>query len=77
MVVATKIKAVITPEEKESILKSPTTNMAAMQMYICGSELSGLSLADRKQMVELYKQAEIFYRKAIGLDSAYADAWVQ
>jgi TolB-like protein/AraC-like DNA-binding protein len=77
LAVAEKIKAVITPEEKESIKKPSTTNMVAMRMYIRGDEINGWKYADWRQKIEYMKQAESYYRKAIQFDSTYSDAWVQ
>jgi tetratricopeptide (TPR) repeat protein len=46
-------------------------------MYIRGDEINGWKYADWRQKMEYMKQAESYYRKAIQLDSAYSDAWVQ
>jgi tetratricopeptide (TPR) repeat protein len=77
LAVAGKIKAVITSEEKESINKPPTTNIAAMGMFIRGDEFNGMKYSNQEQRMEYIRQAELYYRKAIQLDSAYSDAWVQ
>jgi TolB-like protein/AraC-like DNA-binding protein len=77
LAVAGKIKAVITSEEKESINKPPTSNIAAMEMFIRGDEFNGMKYINREQRIEYVRQAESFYRKAIQLDSAFSDAWMQ
>lgn len=72
--VARKIEAAITPEEAELIEKRPTANMAALNLYLQGMELSKIYVIDKT--LDLMPQAEVFYRKAVSLDSTYADAYV-
>ena len=74
MSVASKIKAVITPEEIEIIEKKPTKNMAALNMYLQGVEL--IKIGDSEKNNALIQQAEILYRKAIQLDSTYIEPYV-
>jgi TolB-like protein/AraC-like DNA-binding protein len=72
--VADKINAVITPEEKKQIESKPTKNIAALNQYLKGNELR--QIADLENNKELFKQAELFLRKAIVLDSAYIAPYV-
>ena len=73
--VASEIKSVITQEEKESIEKPPTTSIAAWEMYSRGFELH--NIADMENNIENDKQAKKYFKKAIQLDSTYADPYVQ
>ena len=71
--VASEIKVLITPEEKQLIEKPTTEKTDAMRFLIQGNELRGNYNPTKEQV----KQAEAFYRNAIRLDSTYSDAWVQ
>jgi len=73
--VASEIKAVITQEEKKSIEKPPTTSVAAWEMYSRGFELH--NIADLENNIENDKQAKVYFKKAIQLDSMYAEPYVQ
>ncbi|MCX6220712.1 MAG: helix-turn-helix domain-containing protein [Bacteroidia bacterium] len=73
--VASEIKAVITVEEKELIEKPPTTNIAAWEMYSRGFELH--NIADLENNIENDKHAKEYFKKAIQLDSTYAEPYVQ
>ena len=73
--VASEIKSVITLEEKESIEKPPTTSFAAWEMYSRGFALH--NIADLENNIANDKQAKEYFKKAIQLDSTYADAYVQ
>jgi TolB-like protein/AraC-like DNA-binding protein/Flp pilus assembly protein TadD len=73
--VASEIKAVITAEEKKLIKNSPTTNVAAWEMYSRGFELH--NIADLENNIENDKHAKEYFKKAIRLDSTYAEPYVQ
>ena len=73
--VASEISAVITMEEKESIEKLPTTNVAAWEMYSRGIELH--NIADLENNIENDRQAKAYFKKAIHLDSTYAEPYVE
>lgn len=73
--VASEIRSVITLEEKESIKIPPTTSVAAWEMYSRGLELH--NIADLENNIANDKQAKDYFKKAIQLDSTYADAYVQ
>ena len=73
--VASEIRAVITTEEKESIEKPPTTNIAAWEMYSRGLELH--NIADLENNIENDRQAKAYFKKAIYLDSTYAEPYVE
>ena len=73
--VASEIKAVITEEEKKLITNSPTTNVAAWEMYSRGIELR--NIADLENNIVNDRQATDFFKRAIQLDSTYAEPYVQ
>jgi len=73
--VASEIKSVITLEEKESIEKPPSTSVAAWEMYSRGYELR--NIADLENNIENDKHAKDYFKKAILLDSIYAEPYVQ
>jgi len=73
--VASEIRAIITMEEKESIEKPPTTNIAAWEMYSRGVELH--NIADLENNIENDRQAKAYFKKAIHLDSTYAEPYVE
>ena len=73
--VASEIKSVITPEEKELIEKPPTTSVAAWEMYSRGLELR--NIADLENNIENDRQAKDYFQRAIQLDSTYAEPYVQ
>ena len=72
--IASKIKAVITQEEKELIEKQPATPPAALYMYSLGVELHTASALKNDR--ELDRKAESFFRKAIEIDSTFSPAYV-
>lgn len=73
--VASEIEAVITLDEKELIEKSSTKSVAAWEMYSRGIELH--NIADLENNIENYKRAGYYFKRAIQLDSTYADPYVQ
>ncbi|MDF1561287.1 MAG: helix-turn-helix domain-containing protein [Bacteroidales bacterium] len=72
--VAASIKVTITPEETELIEKKPTENMAALNLWLHGRELAIISRFGNNS--ELERKAEIFFRRAVLLDSTFAEAYV-
>jgi len=75
MKVASEINLVITSEERESIEKPPTTSVAAWEMYSRGFELH--NIADLENNIANDMQAKEYFKKAIQLDSKYAEPYVQ
>ena len=73
--VASEIEALITFDEKELITKSPTTSLAAWEMYSRGYELR--NIADLENNIENNKHSEDYFKRAILLDSTYAEPYVQ
>ncbi len=73
--IASKIKALITPEEKKSIEKKPSEKIELTRMLIHGKELIGDINVNYKMTQEQIGNAETFYRKALEIDSTYSDAW--
>lgn len=71
--VASEIKAAITTEEKKLIKKTPTSNIAAMNLFLQANDLH--NIADSEKKWELDIEAERLYKKAIQLDSTYADPY--
>jgi TolB-like protein len=67
--IAEELKAVITPEEKQIIEKTPTTNLTAYDFYQRGKEEEWKS---DKQAIE---RAEKMYKTALKYDSRYAKAY--
>ena len=73
--VASELAAVISVGEKELIEKPPTKSVAAWEMYSRGLELH--NIADLENNFENDKQAKVYFKKAIQLDSTYAESYVQ
>lgn len=71
--VASEIKAAITNEEKKLIKKTPTTNIAAMNLFLQANDLHNVANSERKWELDI--KAERLYKKAIQLDSTYADPY--
>jgi len=72
--IATSIKVTITPEETVLIDKKPTENMAALNLWMQGRELAIASyFGDNK---DLNRKAEVFFRKAVRLDSTFTEAYL-
>lgn len=72
--VALQIRAVITPEEKKKLENPGTKSVEALRMYIQGSEFYDIKFIKPEQSVEYVRQAEMYARKALELDSCYSDA---
>lgn len=73
--VAAEIEAIITFDEKELIAKPPTTSVAAWEMFSRGYELR--NIADLENNIENNKHARDYFKRAIHLDSTYAEPYVQ
>lgn len=72
--IATSVKVTITPEETVLIDKKPTENMAALNLWMQGRELAIASyFGDNK---DLDRKAEVFFRRAVLLDSTFAEAYL-
>ena len=71
--VASEIKAVITCEEKESITKTPTSNFEALNLFLQANDVHNIAESEGKW--ELNIKAEHLYKRAIQLDSTYADPY--
>ena len=72
--IATELKALITPEEKQLINKIPTTNLTAYDFYQQGREEHTKYWIDNRNKIALQK-AEDFYHKALKCDSTFAQAY--
>ncbi len=68
--IATELEAVITPQEKQLIEKSPTSNLSAYENYILGRNHQD------KLTKEDFDIALNYYEKAIEIDPDYADAYI-
>ena len=73
--IASEIKAVITPEEKDLIEKVPTTNLTAYDFYQRGNEEHWKYQTDPHNLAALNK-AEDLYKKAMQYDPTFAQAYV-
>ena len=71
--IAAELQAVITPEEKEIIEKTPTTSLTAYDFYQRGREKYIQYRLDDDN-IEALKRAEELYHKALDYDSAFAQA---
>jgi hypothetical protein len=65
------LKAIITPEEKQLIEKSPTTNLTAYDFFQRGREEHWKYWSDNNNTEALGK-AEDLYREALKYDSTFA-----
>jgi TolB-like protein/AraC-like DNA-binding protein/Tfp pilus assembly protein PilF len=71
--VASEIKAVITIEEKESIEKTHTTNFGALNLFLQANDVHNIAESEGKWELDI--KAERLYKRAIRLDSTYADPY--
>jgi TolB-like protein/Tfp pilus assembly protein PilF len=72
--IITELKATLTPEEKQLIEKTPTTNLTAYDFYQRAKEEIanyGLGLSSKAALIK----AENLYRKALEYDSTFAGAY--
>jgi len=78
--IATELKAVITPEEKQLIEKTPTTSLTAYNFYQRGQEeqskYNQYNPSTRVATRVALDRANKLYRKALECDSAFAQAYV-
>jgi TolB-like protein/Tfp pilus assembly protein PilF len=72
--VASKIEAVITPEEKQLIEKVPTTSLTALDFYQRGKDELEKYLIDRDDREALGRTEDLYY-KALEYDSTFALAY--
>ena len=72
--IASELKAIISPEEKQLIEKIPTTNLGASELFYQARGEHLKFLMDYDNMDGLNK-AMAFYRQALQLDSTYAQAY--
>jgi TolB-like protein len=73
--IAKVLKVIITPEEKQLIEKVPTANLTAYDYYLRGfQELWKFGLTVNNP--ESTKRAEILFKKALEIDSAFALGYV-
>ncbi|MRR20281.1 helix-turn-helix domain-containing protein, partial [bacterium] len=73
--VASEIEVIITFDEKELIANPPTTSVAAWEMYSRGYELRNIGDLENTNVND--RQARDFFKRAIQIDSAYAEPYVQ
>lgn len=73
--VSAEIEAVMSVEERELIAKPPTTCVAAWEMYSRGFELH--NIADLENNIKNDNQAKEYFKRAIQLDSTYAEPYIQ
>lgn len=72
--VASEIKSVITLEEKELIEKKPTTSFAALNLFLQANDVHNVAESESKWELDI--KAERLYKRAIQLDTSYADPYV-
>ena len=72
--IAAELKATITPEEKQRIEKTPTTNLTAYDFYQRGREEHTKYWNDNRNTASLQK-AEGLYHKSLKFDSTFALAY--
>ena len=71
--IAIELQAVITPEEKILIEKTPTRSLTAYDLYMHGmEELQEYQTSDNQ---EALNNAEVFFNTALEYDTAYAQAY--
>lgn len=75
LTVASEIEGVMSIEERELIAKPPTNSVAAWEMYSRGYELR--NIADLENNIGNDKHAKEYFKRAILLDSTYAEPYVQ
>jgi len=72
--IASELESNITPEEKALITKIPTLSLTAHDFYLRGREnhINYLTTGNKKELEE----AEYFYYKALGYDTAFAPGYI-
>jgi TolB-like protein/AraC-like DNA-binding protein len=73
--VASEIEVAMRIEERELIAKPPTNSVAAWEMYSRGYELR--NIADLENNIGNDNHAKDYFKRAILLDSTYAEPYVQ
>ena len=71
--IATELKAIITPEEKQLIEKIPTTNLTAYDLFLKGNQ-EYWSYWSKGNLDHIYKSMD-YLRKSIELDPEYSLAY--
>jgi TolB-like protein len=71
--IASEIKAIVTPEEKELIEKVPTTDLSAYDLYLKANEYRNDYGETRN--LNSYQKAVTFYNTTIEIDSSFARAY--
>jgi TolB-like protein len=72
--IARELDAVITPEEKQIIERTPTENLTAYEFYQKGKE-EIVKYWINNNDIEALKRAEAFYKKALTVDSSFANVY--
>ena len=72
--IAAELKAVITPEEKQLIEKTPTISLTALNYYQKGRDEFAKYLINNNNREDLSK-ADYYYRRALEYDPEYAQAY--
>jgi TolB-like protein len=72
--IAAEVKAIITPEEKQHIDRTPTSNLTAYDFYQRGREEHQKYWSDNNNRLAL-KKAEDLYNKALDYDSTFAQSY--
>jgi TolB-like protein len=72
--IASELKATITPEEKQIIEKVSTSNMAALDLYMKANDF--LKEYEKTRDSSFYQNAIIFYKTAHAIDPSYAKAYI-
>jgi len=71
--IATELKAVIAPEEKQLIEKTPTPNLMAYDLYLKANNY--LKEYEKTRDLSSYQTAFNLYKSALEIDSAFAQAY--
>lgn len=74
--IASELKAVITPEEKQLIEKVPTRNLTALDYYQQGQEELNKYDQDNPSTKIYLDKANALYKKALVYDSTFAQAYI-
>jgi len=71
--IASELKATITPEEKQIIEKVPTSNMAALDLYLKANDF--LKEYEKSRDISSYNTSFNLYKTALEMDSGFARAY--
>jgi TolB-like protein len=74
--IAKELKAVITPEEKQLIEKTPTLNLTAYDFYQRGREELQKYSPGNASTRKAIERAEVMFNKALENDSSFAQAYL-